>query len=310
MKRALLLTLALCLAASLAACSPAGQDDGSAPPDAVNGDAQIPVPEFTADTLPRIDGSTATIPLSEALAQKLLGLTAEQAQDFVHHNTTHNAYVNLIDGACDLIFVTPPSAEEEALMADSGEEFEVVPVVSDAFVFLVGADNPVESLTVQQLKDIYTGKITNWSEVGGQDLDIIPYQRPDNSGSQTLMYKLLVPASDIAEPPSELVIDAMDGLVDAVSDYETGPAALGYSVYYYAGSMYVSDGSRLLAVDGVLPTDETVESGEYPLTDAYYAVYRKSEAGDSPVRQLLNWLMTEDGQALAQSAGYVPLRIE
>ena len=311
MKRILLIVLALCLAAALCACAPTQPAPGDpTPPDNTTGDTQIPMPDFTADTLPRIDGSTATIPLSEGLVQKLLGYTAEQAQDFVRHNTTHNAYVNLIDGKCDLIFVTPPSAEEDALMAGSGEDFEVVPVVRDAFVFLVGKDNPVESLTTQQLRDIYTGKITNWSEVGGEDLDIIPYQRPDNSGSQTLMYKLLVPASAIAEPPRELIIDGMEGLIDVVSDYKTGPAALGYSVYYYAGSMYVNDGSRLLAVDGVLPTDETIESGEYPLTDAYYAIYRKSQPGDSPVRQLINWLMTEDGQALAQSAGYVPLRIE
>ncbi len=156
MKRAVLAALALCLTAALAACSPSDAPaDGLSPP---SGDSQLPMPALTADALPRLDGSTATIPLSEALVQKLLGYTAEQAQDFVRHNTTHNAYVNLIEGECDLIFVTPPSAGEEALMADSGEEFEVIPVVRDAFVFLVGRDNPVESLTVQQLKDIYTIK--------------------------------------------------------------------------------------------------------------------------------------------------------
>jgi len=263
---------------------------------------------FTADTLPRIDGSTATIPLSEGLVKHLLDYTPEQAQDFVHHNTTHFAYENLIAGDCDIIFVTPPSVDELQLMADSGEEFEVVKVVKDAFVFLVNADNPVESVSLSDLQDIYRGNITNWSEVGGDDVDIIAYQRQDNSGSQTLLYKLFLSKDELMPPPTELVIAGMGELVDAVSEYDGGQGALGYSVFYYAGDMYTSDGSRLLAVDGVLPTVETVADDSYPLIDGYYAVFRKSEPEDGAVRKLLSFLLSQPGQRIAQAEGYVPLQ--
>lgn len=306
MKRLFAVFLSLCLLVTLAACR---RTDEQLPDEPVGGAPDVEKPVFTADTLPRLDGSTATIPLSEALVQSLLGYTPEQAQDFVNHATTHFAYENLIAGDCDIIFVTPPSADEEELMAGSGEEFEVVPVVKDAFVFLTGADNPVQSLTVEQLRDIYTGKTTNWSALGGPDADITAYQREDNSGSQTLMYKLLVPKADIMAAPRELIIEDMGGLVDAVSDYQTGASALGYSVFYYASGMYTNSGSRLMAVNGVEPTAETIASGDYPLTDAYYAVFRKSQVADSPVRQLLAWILSDEGQKLMQAAGYVPLRV-
>ena len=110
------------------------------------------------------------------------------------------------------------------------------------------------------------------------------------------------------EAPHELIIEGMGGLIDVVSDHKTGPAALGYSVFYYASGMYTREGSRLMAVDGVEPTAESIASGDYPLCDAYYAVFRQSEAEDGPVRRLLAWILSDEGQRLMQSAGYVPLR--
>jgi phosphate transport system substrate-binding protein len=73
--------------------------------------------------------------------------------------------------------------------------------------------------------------------------------------------------------------------------------------------MYVVEGARLLAVNGVLPTKETISSQEYPLTTAYYAVIKSNEPSDSPARKLLNWLLSDEGQSVADKAGYVPLRM-
>lgn len=261
-----------------------------------------PPPAFTADTLPRLDGSTATIPLSEGIVQALLGYTPAQATQFVKHNKTHSAYVNLTQGLCDIIFVTPPSADELQLL---GEDFEVTRVVKDAFVFLTNKENPVDNLTLEQLRGIYRGEITNWSQVGGADAPIIPYQRPVNSGSQTLFHKLILPPEQTMEPPMSQVVADMGGLIDAVSTYDNSRDALGYSVFYYASDMYTSERSRLIAVDGVVPTAETISNQQYPLWDGYYAVYRKDAAPDSPVRQLLNWLLSESGQQVAVQQGYV-----
>ncbi len=267
----------------------------------------VETPVFDEKTLPLLDGSTATIPLSEGIVQALLGYDAAEAQAFVKHNTTHNAYVNLIDGKCDLIFVTPPSADEYAMMDDSGRKFEVERIVKDAFVFMVNKDNPVEDISLEDLQKIYKGEITNWKELGGSDEPIKAFQRPDNSGSQTLMYKLVVPADEIAPAPTEMRPGGMDDLVDAVSDYDEGLHSIGYSVYYYASGMYTDPGSKMIAVDGVYPTDETIADGSYPLTDGYYAVCDAEHGENSPVGRLLAWLRSENGQKVAQASGYVPL---
>lgn len=302
MKKAILLTVCVLTLILLAAC---GTFQPSAPPE--TSDPAVNVPDFTAETLPRLDGSTATIPLSEGIVKSLLGYDAAQAQEFVYHNTTHNAYVNLIDGRCDLIFVTPPSEEEYALMEEAGGGFAVEPIVKDAFVFLVNRNNPVDDISLSDLQKIYRGEITNWKEVGGSDAPILPFQRPDNSGSQTLMYKLLVPKAEIMDAPTELRPSGMDDLVDAVSDYDEGLNSIGYSVFYYASGMYTDPDSKLISVDGVLPTAETIADGTYPLTDGYYAVYPKESDGDTPVGRLLAWLRSDAGQRAAAAEGYVPL---
>ncbi|MEA4921251.1 MAG: substrate-binding domain-containing protein [Clostridiaceae bacterium] len=265
-------------------------------------------PSFTAETLPRLDGSTATIPLSEGIVKALLSYDASQAQAFVKHNTTHYAYENLIGQKCDVIFVTPPSDEEYQLMKDSGREYEVDMVVKDAFVFLVNKENPVDNISVEDLQKIYKGEITNWKDLGGSDAEITAFQRPDNSGSQTLMYKLLVSKDQISQAPEELKPAGMGDLVDAVSSYDEGLNSIGYSVFYYASGMYTDPNSKMISVGGVYPTLETVSNGSYPLVDGYYAVYDKSLSEDSSVRQLISWLKTDDGQKVAADEGYVPLR--
>ena len=186
-------------------------------------------PQFTMDTYPKVDGSTVTIPLSEAVAATLTRSTLEAVRPYILHNKTHQAYLNLIDKQTDLIFVTGPSEEELALAKEAGVEFEVIPIVSEAFVFLTHIDNPIKGLTTQNIQDIYTGKVTNWSEVGGTDEAIIPYQRPVNSGSQTGFLDLVMKGLTPMQAPEELVTAEMGMLIDAVANYENSAAALGYS---------------------------------------------------------------------------------
>jgi len=269
----------------------------------------LQMPVFDRTTYPKVDGSTATIPLSESLAAALLDLTTEEASTFIHHNTTHHAYVNLIEGLADIIFVTEPSSDELELAAANGIELEVVPVVKEAFVFLVNAKNPVTTLSQAQIRAIYTGDITNWQEVGGPDRSILAYQRPENSGSQTIMENQVMAGLEMAAAPTELKPADMSGLIEVIASYDNSDQAIGYSVYYYASSMYSKETVRFVAVDGVAPDPATISSDTYPFTSAYYAVMRNDEPADSAARQLLAWLLSDSGQQLAQDSGYVPLRL-
>lgn len=268
---------------------------------------KVEKPNFTRDTFPKIDGSTATIPYSQAIAQNLIGLSKDESEKFIKHNTTHNAYVNLINNKCDIIFVTEPSEAELKLAKDANVEIEVTPVVKEGFVFLVNTKNAVNSLTSKQIQDIYQGKIKNWKEVGGEDKEIIAYQREANSGSQTLMEQTVMKGLKLVDAP-KTIVNGMATLIESVANYDNSDKALGYSVFYYAKTMYDKDNIKLLAVDGATPDNKTISSGKYPFVTRYYAVMRKSEPQDSNARKLLAWLLGDDGQKLGENAGYVPLK--
>lgn len=262
---------------------------------------------FTLETYPRVDGSTVTIPLSEAIAARLMGMPIAEVRPHILHNKTHQAYVNLINKNADIIFVTSPSEEELALAEAAGVELEVNPIVSEAFVFLTHADNPVQGLSLEEVRQIYAGNIRNWEEVGGQDVPIVAYQRPVNSGSQTGFLDLVMKDLTPMEPPMEQIIAEMGMLIDVVASYDNLPDALGYSYYYFVVDMWGNENVKLLAIDGVLPTPETISSGEYPVTTAYYAVIRADEPKNSPARKMIKWILSEEGQNLAEEAGYVKL---
>ena len=251
----------------------------------------------------KIDGSTATIPLTEALHRQLGGGETPPV-----HQTTPIAYERLIAKTSDLIFVTHPSEDEMESARRSGVTLEIIPVVKDALVFLINTENPVDGATMDDIRDIYTGRITNWGALGGYDRSIIPYQRTPNSGSQTLFLKLVMDGRTPMTAPAEWIAAEMGWLVEVVSSYDNARDAIGYSMFYYVNNMYGNSQFKLLAVDGVKPSRETIAGGEYPLEDCYYAVIRKDTPADDPARLLIDWVLTDEGQALAVRAGYIPIR--
>ena len=150
-------------------------------------------------------------------------------------------------------------------------------------------------------------KITNWKEVGGDNKAIVAYQRQPNSGSQTGMLDLVIGPDKIMEAPTELILAEMGALVDAVAVYNNAEDAIGYSYYYYVTDMWKNDNVKLMAVDGVYPDNETISDGSYPIQTAYYAVLRKEEPSDNNARKLLQWILSDEGQQVAEEAGYVKL---
>lgn len=264
---------------------------------------------FTEENYPVIDGSTATIPLSEAFKAEFLGKSINEIS--VNHNKTHLAYENLINGDADLILVTYPSEDEFKLAKDNNVELEIIPVVNEAFVFFNHIDNPVKSLKLEEIQKIYMGEIKNWSDVGGENSEIKAFQRPVNSGSQTGMLNLVMNGLELMDAPTEQTYSEMGEIIEAVADYENGKNSIGYSYYYYATTMYdiideeVANRIKLLAVNGVEPTNENIKNGSYPIRTNYYIVINKNEPEDGDVRKLVNAMLSERGQQAAEAIGYV-----
>ena len=260
------------------------------------------------EDLDMIDGSTATIPITAEILRQFFDYTDEQVKSsyVIHHSTTHNAYVNLAHERSNtgIIFVTPPSEDELKLQDEHGVRFHLERVATDGFVFITNIDNPVDSLTVKQIQDIYSGKITNWKEVGGKDLEIVAYQRERNSGSQTAMEENVMQGIQMIEPIETRVIGWMGGLIDAVAEYSNSEASIGYTYNYYLNNLYKSDKVKVIKVDGVSATNENLLNKTYPFYTPYYAVIRESEELNSPARKLQEFLISPKGQELIEMAGY------
>ena len=285
MKRCLALLLALCLF-----CAPALGE----------------CPQFAPEDYPRVDGSTSMLPLSRALMMAATGVSAQEAELRVSHTKTTLSFYALVSGEADLLLVARPAQEAFDYAEDMGVELEMRPIGVDALVFLTSDKNPVDSLTQQQAVGIYTGAIANWKEVGGADAEIVAYQRNETSGSQVMMENVVMDGQPMMDAPVEYRPSEMGALVDEVASYRNSADAIGYSVYYYVTEMYLREGVKLLAIDGVAPSNETIASGEYPYTQYNYAVIRKDEREDSPARQLFDFLTTPEGKALMAAQGYVP----
>lgn len=253
------------------------------------------------DTLVRVDASLATQPLMDAYVEGLKDYNLKK-----DYTNTDPAYTKLINGETDLIIVTEPSSDELKRASDAGVELEVTPVVNEGFVFFTNVNNLVNGLSLKEIQDIYTDKITNWNQVGGDNAKIIAYQRPENSGSQTGMLSLVMKDKKIKEPKMEEYIESMAGIIDAVANYDNSKDSIGYSYYYYATTMYGNENIKFLAVDGVSPNHDTIKDESYPLITAYYIVTLK-DTENGAVSKVKKAMLESKGQEIARNAGYIEI---
>ena len=305
MKRIAALALVLALGLTMTGCQRPAQPPEE--PSSAPGSSQTPQPAFTftRENFPRLNGSTSMVPLGQAIASVLLGESRQEVEDLIQFDRTTASYRALMEGTCDLLLAAEPAPAVYEEKQAQGFDWRMEELAMDALIFVVNEDNPVDSLTAEQLRQIYTGQITNWSQVGGEDREIIPFQRNAEAGSQTLMEKLVMQGAEMMSAPTEQVILSMGELVDAVREYDGSPGAIGYTVYYYANDMNMADGLKILKVDGVAPEAESIRSRAYPFLNPYYVVMAAHQPDDSPAAVLFAWLLGQEGQALVESQGYV-----
>ncbi len=313
------LSIGLLLVVSLLGCEKTSDDNSS----------KFQIENLKIDNYPKVDGSTSTEPLQALIACKLFDIeyswiyaplwfkytyrlmpSCENKIDVckfiserINHQGTHSAFVNLIYKNADIILVARTASNDELNLADSlGVELIETPIALDAFVFLNHIQNPVNSLTTKEIQNIYTGKTINWSEIGGTDAKINPYQRNVNSGSQELMETLVMKDLEILDLP-DMIIYGMMGLINAIEYNRDG---LGYSVNYYTQYMVRSDSVKRLAVDGIYPDYNSIKNRDYNYTTNVYAVIRKDLDINSKAFQLYDLLLKSSGQSVIKESGYIP----
>lgn len=255
------------------------------------------------EPLPIIDGATALYPLYAAIAQEVYPeKNYNPYKGEVMVNQTHEAYTNLILGRADMIFAAGPSENQKKRAEDKGFELVLTPIGKEAFVFFVNSKNDINGLSLEQIKGIYSGEITNWSEVGGGNDKIRAFQRPQDSGSQTALQRLMGD-TPLMEAPTEDIATGMGGIINEVSQYKNYKNAIGYTFRYYSNEMVRNKEIKLLEVNGVAPTKESIRSNAYPIASEFYIVTAGEPSGN--VKLLIDWVKSDEGQSLIEKAGYV-----
>ena len=205
----------------------------------------------------------------------------------------------------DLFFGARPSADQMAMATEYGTDLDITPIGKEAFVFFVEKDNPIENLTSEELRAIYHGDITNWNELGGKNQEILAFQRPRNSGSQTMMEYFMGNVS-LKEPQTYEKVDAMVGVIEEVAQYANEKGAIGYSFRYFLEELNQEKGVKMLSVDGIYPTIENIESGKYPLTTNVCLITRRDDPNPN-VQKMIDFILSDDGQEIIRKTGYAGL---
>lgn len=250
----------------------------------------------------------------------------------IRHHGTHGSYKMLIDGKTDLIYeCRRPSEDEQSLMKEKDVELDIRPIALDAFVFLRHEDNSVKGLTMSDVRKIYTrgadgkGQITNWQEIGGPDDEIHPFVRNRNSGSQETMQSLVMKERLILEG-RRMTGASMMGPYNMMHRDKLG---IGFTFFYYQRHMapfpiirskrvnklatqqvkekQPTPPVRMFAIDGVMPSRETIADRTYPLVTEVYVVTRKDLDPGHAAATLRDWLLTAEGQGIVRETGYVPV---
>ena len=275
------------------------------------------------ENMPKMDGAEACYPVYAAAAKtvyKDIDLIEKEALDrgedtwsngsIVRFTNTIRAFNQLIlsdDGKhnVDLFFGARPSKAQIESARQEGVALRITQIGREAFVFFVEPDNPVTNLTSEQIRKIYSGEITNWAEVGGKNQNILAFQRPEGSGSQTMM-EYFMGDTPLKTPETYEYVGAMGEVVENVAQYTNERGAFGYSFRYFVEDLMQENNVKVIAVDGVKPTIENIRNGSYPLTTGLCLVTRENDPNPN-VQKMIDFMLSEDGQEIIEKTGYAGL---
>lgn len=261
--------------------------------------------KFT-ENLPRIDGAAALFPVYSAFVNAVYPNTTKLHDGIFEYNNTPDGYRLLAEKKTDIFIGVYPSDEQRAYAEENQTTFEYTPIGTEAFVFFVHKDNPITNLTTKQIKDIYSGKITNWKDVGGKNEKITAFQRNEGSGSQSML-KRFMGDTPITDAPTEMVNDLMAGIIEQVADYKSKTNSIGFSFRYYVEGIIKNPDIKMISIDGAAPTFENIRNGSYTILTPIYAVtYKENQNGN--VDKLLEWILSDEGQYIINETGYVEIK--
>ncbi|MEI0525038.1 substrate-binding domain-containing protein [Brachyspira murdochii] len=222
-----------------------------------------------------------------------------------------NAYKNLINGKVDIVFGNAPSNKDIEMAKTNNIDFILIPIGKEAFVFFVNSQNKIDNLSKENIKDIYTGKINNWKEVGGYNIKIRAYKM-DNIGKWQITFTNFMASmnaeNNIIKPDTKIGFDLNSGFTENVKEYRNRKNAIGYSFLFNVHEMINNNEIKTLAIDNIKPNKENIQNGSYTLSTTFYAATTKRALEENPnVQKLIDFILSEQGQYLVEETGYTPI---
>ena len=244
-----------------------------------------------------IDGSTTVGPIAKAFAEYYMAAHPD-VNITVSESGSGNGAKSLLNNTCDVADMSRPMKNTEFKAAVDGGIMPVAHVVAlDGLPILVHPSNPVQDLTVEQVRKIFLGEIKNWKELGGPNKAIVAISRETNSGTYETFEKMVMNKQKIRED-CEYV-----GSNGAIRQrVQSTPAAIGY-----AGLGFVDKTVKALKVNGIYPSAETVQSGEYPIARPLFMYTNGYPKLGSPLYQFVTIYLSEDGQEMVEEIGFIPV---
>jgi len=247
-------------------------------------------------------GSDTMVLLAQAWAEKF-GQKNANTEVQVTGGGSGTGISALINGTTDIANASRPMNDQERqqIRQKYGSDVVEIPVAKDGIAIYVNASNPIDAISVEQLRGIYAGTITNWKGIGGPDATIILYGRENSSGTYAFFKEHVLNKGDFASTTQTLPGTA--GVVNAVAKDRNG---IGYGGEAY-GSTEIKM-LRMISENGmaVEPGEENVRSGAYPLARDLYFYLRQQPAGAT--KEYIDWVLGPEGQAVVREVGYFPIK--
>lgn len=262
--------------------------------------------QIEVSSMPNISCATVMAPFTYEMYRHLTKSTIADAENTIHSTTSRDAYNSLALGESDLILVSSPN---EAFYA-SQTDILLQPIAYDALLFYVHPDNPVSDISTEDLLNIYQNTTTNWENVGGSNLSITPYRSNEYSPSYELLSRYLLKGTLLPDTTSSLsLIENYESYSNYTlyPKYDKNKEGIGYTTLYAYLSGTSLTTRKLLSIDSVPATIDTIQSETYPYTSKYYVAIRRNTSITSPTYQLYQWLTGKTAQSLVAKAGYIPI---
>jgi phosphate transport system substrate-binding protein len=209
----------------------------------------------------------------------------------------------LINGTTDICNSSRPmkNSERDKLKARFNSLGVETPVARDGVTLYVNEGNPVSELSLDQIKAVYLGEITNWKDLGGQDAKIIVYGRENSSGTYVYFRDNVLKGADFS--PLTQTLPGTAAVVNAVAKDKNG---IGYGGAAYAKGIRVVKVRKDVSSQAYAPTVETIKAGEYPISRYLYMYTRNKPSGD--MKKFIDWVLSDEGQSIVSLVGYFPVK--